>query len=97
MMGRLDTMKLLIRVGADVHMKNNTGSTPLHAASLNGYGEAMDLLLQKGMTFVNRQKKQFISLQVLMWNRKIYMTIAQLIMPILTVGDIPPYIIVLAQ
>jgi hypothetical protein len=48
MMGRLETMKLLIKLGADVNAKNSTGSTPLHAASLNGYGECMELLVDKG-------------------------------------------------
>lgn len=48
MMGRIETMKLLIKLGANVHEKNNTGSTPLHAASLNGYGEPMDLLTERG-------------------------------------------------
>jgi ankyrin repeat protein len=41
-------MKLLISQGADVNHKNKTGSTPLHAASLNGYGEAMEILVEHG-------------------------------------------------
>lgn len=48
MMDRGDTMKVLIRLGADVNEPNNTGSTPLHAASLNGYGPSMELLVAKG-------------------------------------------------
>lgn len=49
MMGRLETMKVLIKLGADINEKNNTGSTPLHGASLNGYGECMELLIRKGI------------------------------------------------
>lgn len=41
-------MKVLMRLGANVNEPNNTGSTPLHAASLNGYGPAMELLVEKG-------------------------------------------------
>jgi ankyrin repeat protein len=41
-------MKLLLKLGASVHHSNKTGSTPLHAASLNGYGEAMEILIEKG-------------------------------------------------
>lgn len=48
MMDRVDTMKVLIRLGANVNECNNTGSTPLHAASLNGYGPSMELLVEKG-------------------------------------------------
>jgi hypothetical protein len=48
MMDRVDTMKVLIRLGANVNEPNNTGSTPLHAASLNGYGPSMELLVEKG-------------------------------------------------
>jgi ankyrin repeat protein len=48
MMGRVECMKLLMRNGSDVNQKNKTGSTPLHAASLNGYGEAMEILVEQG-------------------------------------------------
>lgn len=48
MMDRVDTMKVLMKLGANVNEPNNTGSTPLHAASLNGYGPAMELLVERG-------------------------------------------------
>jgi ankyrin repeat protein len=41
-------MKLLIKLSADVTKANATGSTPLHAASLNGYGESMEILIERG-------------------------------------------------
>lgn len=49
MMGRVECMKVLIKLGSDINHANQTGSTPLHAASLNGYGECMELLVEKGM------------------------------------------------
>lgn len=48
MMDRVDTMKVLIKLGSNVNEPNNTGSTPLHAASLNGYGPSMELLVERG-------------------------------------------------
>jgi len=48
MMGREECMKVLIKLGSNINHKNKTGSTPLHAASLNGYGECMELLVEKG-------------------------------------------------
>lgn len=52
MMDRTDVVKYLIAHGADINHKNNTGSTPLHAGSLNGYGECMELLIAKGSLFL---------------------------------------------
>lgn len=47
-MGRAECMKLLIKLHGDVSKSNATGSTPLHAASLNGYGESMEILIERG-------------------------------------------------
>lgn len=49
MMGRAEIIKFLIERKADINVKNNTGSTPLHAASLNGYGVCMELLIDQGI------------------------------------------------
>jgi ankyrin repeat protein len=50
MMGRTEVIKFLLAQGVDINQKNNTESTPLHAASLNGFGEEMTLLQHKGIT-----------------------------------------------
>lgn len=47
-MGRVEVMKYMIEKGANINHVNNTGSTPLHAGSLNGYGTCMELLIEKG-------------------------------------------------
>jgi ankyrin repeat protein len=47
-MGRAECMKILIKLNGDVAKTNATGSTPLHAASLNGYGESMEILIERG-------------------------------------------------
>lgn len=54
MMGRVEVMKYLIDNGGDINHVNNTGSTPLHAGSLNGYGECMELLIDKVSALFHR-------------------------------------------
>eukprot|EP00397_Hematodinium_sp_SG-2012_P038978 GEMP01042488.1.p1 GENE.GEMP01042488.1~~GEMP01042488.1.p1 ORF type:complete len:389 (+),score=139.04 GEMP01042488.1:97-1263(+) len=45
--GRVDIVRFLIGVNADVHVTNvENGWTSLHSASLNGYAEAVELLLE---------------------------------------------------
>lgn len=56
MMGRIEAMKYLIESKADINQVNNTGSTPLHAGSLNGYGECMELLIDQGADINFRNK-----------------------------------------
>ena len=43
-----DIAQVLIQHGADVTAEDNTRSTPLHVASSEGYGKAMELLLTQG-------------------------------------------------
>lgn len=45
-------MKYMIEKGANINHVNNTGSTPLHAGSLNGYGTCMELLIEKGKLWI---------------------------------------------
>jgi ankyrin repeat protein len=46
--GDKDVVELLIRNGADIHMRNDRGATPLWIASRDGHKEIVELLLKKG-------------------------------------------------
>ena len=68
MMGRVEVMKYLIDNGADINHVNNTGSTPLHAGSLNGYGECMELLIDKVPPFLSfvRSSHYYVFISILL-------------------------------
>ena len=53
---KYDTVRLLIRNGADVTARDSTDSTPLHHASSKGSAITVDLLLQHGAD-VNAQNE----------------------------------------
>ena len=44
----VDLVELLIDKGADIHVKNSSGWTPIMEASRNGYFEIVELLVSKG-------------------------------------------------
>ena len=46
--GHKEIVGLLIAEGANVNMKNNFGSTPLHHAASKGYKEIVELLIMAG-------------------------------------------------
>ena len=45
---RTDTVRLLIKHGADVSVPDKTHSTPLHLAALSGSSETVRVLLEHG-------------------------------------------------
>ena len=45
---KIDTVKLLIKHGADVFVRDKTHLTPLHLAALSGNSETVRLLLEHG-------------------------------------------------
>ena len=46
--GHLEVVKLLARNGANIHLANNYGATPLHIAIFNSRSEVVDYLVNKG-------------------------------------------------
>jgi ankyrin repeat protein len=46
--GELETVRLLIKKGSNVNVKNNKGETPLHNASNGGHFRIVKLLIEKG-------------------------------------------------
>ena len=46
--GNIQVVKHNIASGADVNVKDESGSTPLHSAALFGYREISELLIAKG-------------------------------------------------
>jgi hypothetical protein len=55
--GRIDCARHLLAKGADVNVKGNGGSTPLHAAARNGHTAALQLLLSIPKVDVNAVAK----------------------------------------
>lgn len=45
---KIDTVRLLIKHGADVSAQDKTYSTPLHLAAFSGSAETVSLLLEHG-------------------------------------------------
>jgi len=45
---KADTVRLLIKYGADVSVRDKTNSTPLHLAAFSGSSETVRLLLEHG-------------------------------------------------
>ena len=48
MEGRKEAMRVLVEAGADVHLANEKGETPLHGAAWNDHEEAMRVLVEAG-------------------------------------------------
>ncbi|XP_036268284.1 protein phosphatase 1 regulatory subunit 27 [Pipistrellus kuhlii] len=46
--GNLECVKLLVRYGADIHQRDETGWTPLHIACSDGYPDIARFLLSRG-------------------------------------------------
>ena len=53
---KADTVRLLIKHGADVTARNKTHSTPLHLASFNGSSETVRLLIESGADVTAQNK-----------------------------------------
>lgn len=62
--GQMDSAKLLLSLGADVHIKakNSNENMPLHAAVANKQIQAVDLLLTKGANVNAKQSGGWTSL-----------------------------------
>ena len=54
--GHLQVVKLLARNGANIHLANNQGVTPLHVANLYGRDEVVDYLVNKGAKLEDQEK-----------------------------------------
>jgi ankyrin repeat protein len=46
--GHIEIARLLLQNGADVNVRNNYGSTPLHCAAYNGHIDILHLLFENG-------------------------------------------------
>lgn len=60
----LDIIKLLIDKGADIHVKNSSGWTPIMEASRNGYFEIVELLVSKGANVNDQGNDGYTSLML---------------------------------
>ena len=60
----LDILKLLIDKGADIHVKNSSGWTPIMEASRNGYFEIVELLISKGANVNDQGNDGYTSLML---------------------------------
>ena len=91
----LDLVKLLIDKGADIHVKNSSGWTPIMEASRNGYFEIVELLVSKGANVNDQGNDGYTSLMLACCN--IVRTTAKMPIP-LALGckpkglDLPPTI-----
>lgn len=75
----LDLVKLLIDKGADIHVKNSHGWTPIMEASRNGYFEIVELLVSKGANVNDQGNDGYTSLMLACCN--IVRTTAKMPMP----------------
>ena len=53
----VDTVRLLIRRGANLRLKNDKGSTPLHWAVRYGFSDLVGVLLDEGRADVGQRRK----------------------------------------
>jgi ankyrin repeat protein/HEAT repeat protein len=63
-LGRLETTRLLIERGADVHVADWNGFTPLMTAARNGNADVVGLLLDKGARIDERSKTKETALMM---------------------------------
>ena len=62
--GRLEDIKLLLELGADVNARNNHQWTPLHNATVNGHNKVAKFLLQNGSDVHAKNIQQDTSLHL---------------------------------
>jgi ankyrin repeat protein len=75
----VDLVELLIDKGADIHVKNSSGWTPIMEASRNGYFEIVELLVSKGANVNDQGNDGYTSLMLACCN--IVRTTAKMPMP----------------
>lgn len=69
-----EILKLLIKIGADVNIKNNYNSTALHVASTNRYDKNIKLLLKAGAEINIKDKFGYTPLLLAVRRGNIYNT-----------------------
>ena len=52
----IQAMRLLLALGADIHEANGTGNTPIHAAAMSGWDQAVTYLIERGANMNAKNK-----------------------------------------
>ncbi|TGO81945.1 hypothetical protein BPOR_0964g00030 [Botrytis porri] len=65
--GHLNTMKELLKAGADLHAQNRWGETPLHVAAEDGQYQACQLLISAGANVLSRDFEKLCPIHNAIW------------------------------